>query len=182
MQAASARPSVISRRDKHRLVTALARVLPPTCLLHDLEDLRPYECDGMAALRQLPLVVALPETEAQVVDILKICAEQGVPVVARGAGTGLSGGAQPHRFGLVLSLARFKKILQIDAHARRAVVQPGVRNLAISEAAAPTACITRPTLRRRSPARSAATWPRTPAACIASSTASRCTTCSRCAA
>uniref|UniRef100_UPI003FA1AEE2 FAD-binding protein n=1 Tax=Zoogloea ramigera TaxID=350 RepID=UPI003FA1AEE2 len=126
-----------SQVDKHRLVTALARVLPPTCLLHDLEDLRPYECDGMAALRQLPLVVALPETEAQVVDILKICAEQAVPVVARGAGTGLSGGAQPHRFGLVLSLARFKKILQIDAHARRAVVQPGVRNLAISEAAAP---------------------------------------------
>ena len=86
-----------SQVDKHRLVTALARVLPPTCLLHDLEDLRPYECDGMAALRQLPLVVALPETEAQVVDILRICAEQGVPVVARGAGTGLSGGAQPHR-------------------------------------------------------------------------------------
>ena len=126
-----------SQVDKHRLVTALARVLPPTCLLHDLEDLRPYECDGMAALRQLPLVVALPETEAQVVDILKICAEQAVPVVARGAGTGLSGGAQPHRFGLVLSLARLKKILHIDAHARRAVVQPGVRNLAISEAAAP---------------------------------------------
>ena len=126
-----------SQVDKHRLLTALARVLPPVCLLHDLEDLRPYECDGMAALRQLPLLVALPETEAQVVDILKICAEQAVPVVARGAGTGLSGGAQPHRFGLVLSLARFKKILQIDAHARRAVVQPGVRNLAISEAAAP---------------------------------------------
>ena len=126
-----------SQVDKARLVSALARVLPAASLLHDVEDLRPYECDGMAALRQVPLVVALPETEAQVVDILKICAGQGVPVVARGAGTGLSGGAQPHRFGLVLSLARFTKIVRIDAHARRAVVQPGVRNLAISEAAAP---------------------------------------------
>ncbi len=123
--------------DKTRLVSALSRVLPPASLLHDLEDLRPYECDGMSALRQVPMVVALPETEAQVVEILKICAAQGVPVVARGAGTGLSGGAQPHKFGLVLSLARFKKIIRIDAHARRAVVQPGVRNLAISEAAAP---------------------------------------------
>ncbi|WP_374243202.1 FAD-linked oxidase C-terminal domain-containing protein [Zoogloea sp.] len=126
-----------SRVDKARLLAALAEVLPPACLLHDLEDLRPYECDGMSALRQVPMMVALPETEAQVVAILTICAAQGVPVVARGAGTGLSGGAQPHRFGLVLSLARFKKIVRIDAHARRAVVQPGVRNLAISEAAAP---------------------------------------------
>jgi glycolate oxidase len=126
-----------SRVDKARLLAALAEVLPPACLLHDLEDLRPYECDGMSALRQVPMMVALPETEAQVVAILRICAAQGVPVVARGAGTGLSGGAQPHRFGLVLSLARFKKIVRIDAHARRAVVQPGVRNLAISEAAAP---------------------------------------------
>ncbi|WP_374260525.1 FAD-linked oxidase C-terminal domain-containing protein [Zoogloea sp.] len=123
--------------DKRRLIAALGRVLPPAGLLHDLEDLRPYECDGMSALRQVPMVVALPETEAQVVAILKICAAQSVPVVARGAGTGLSGGAQPHKFGLVLSLARFKKIIKIDAHARRAVVQPGVRNLAISEAAAP---------------------------------------------
>lgn len=126
-----------SQVDKARLVQALSRVLAPASVLYDPEDLRPYECDGMAALRQLPLVVVLPDTEAQVVEILKICAAQQVPVVARGAGTGLSGGAQPHRFGVVLSLARFGKILSIDAHARRAVVQPGVRNLAISEAAAP---------------------------------------------
>jgi glycolate oxidase len=126
-----------SRVDVRRLVQALLAVLPAAHVLHDVEDLRPYECDGMAALRQVPMVVVLPETEAQVVDILKICAAQGVPVVARGAGTGLSGGAQPHRFGLVVSLARLKKIVSIDAHARRAVVQPGVRNLAISEAAAP---------------------------------------------
>ena len=126
-----------SRVDVRRLVQALLGVLPAAHVLHDPEDLRPYECDGMAALRQLPLVVVLPDTEAQVVDILKICAGQGVPVVARGAGTGLSGGAQPHRFGVVLSLARLNRIIAIDAHARRAVVQPGVRNLAISEAAAP---------------------------------------------
>ncbi|MCK6392321.1 FAD-linked oxidase C-terminal domain-containing protein [Zoogloea sp.] len=126
-----------SRVDVHRLVQALQGVLPAASVLHDPEDLRPYECDGMAALRQMPLVVVLPETEAQVVAILKICAGQGVPVVARGAGTGLSGGAQPHRFGVVLSLARLRRIIAIDAHARRAVVQPGVRNLAISEAAAP---------------------------------------------
>lgn len=72
-----------SQVDKHRLLAALARVLPPACLLHDPEDLRPYECDGMAALRQLPLLVALPETEAQVVEILRICFAQGVPVVAQ---------------------------------------------------------------------------------------------------
>ena len=116
-----------SQVDKAELVSALARILPSASLLHDLEDLRPYECDGMAALRQLPMVVALPETEAEVVAILKVCAARGVPVVARGAGTGLSGGAQPHRFGLVLSLARFKKIVKIDAHARRrGVAQQGV--------------------------------------------------------
>ena len=126
-----------SQVDKCRLVAALSRVLPATSLLHEAEDLPPYECDGMSTLRQVPLVVVLPETEVQVVDILKICAAQKVPVVARGAGTGLSGGAMPHRFGVVLSLARLKKILKVDAHARRAVVQPGVRNLAISEAAAP---------------------------------------------
>ena len=120
--------------DRALLLADLARILPAAALLSADEDLKPYECDGLSAYRQVPIAVALPETEAQVVDILKICAAQGVPVVARGAGTGLSGGAQPHRFGLVLSLARLKKILNIDAQARRAVVQPGVRNLAISEA------------------------------------------------
>lgn len=82
------------------------------------------------------MVVALPETEAQAAAILKACSELRVPVVARGAGTGLSGGALPHAHGVVLSLARFKQILRLDPVARLAVVQPGVRNLAISEAAA----------------------------------------------
>ncbi|AWI75552.1 FAD-binding oxidoreductase [Parazoarcus communis] len=123
--------------DKARVVEALARVLPPGALMYESEDLRPYECDGLAAYRALPLVVALPTTEAQVVEVLKACSALGVPVVARGAGTGLSGGALPHTHGVLLSLARFNRILKLDPHARTAVVQPGVRNLAISEAAAP---------------------------------------------
>ena len=89
------------------------------------------------AYRQLPMVVALPETEAQVVAILKVCRELNVPVVPRGAGTGLSGGALPHQAGVVLSTAKFNRIVRIDELARTAIVQPGVRNLAISEAAAP---------------------------------------------
>ena len=123
--------------DKARVVEALARVLPAGALMYDAEDLRPYECDGLSAYRQMPMVVALPTTEEQVVAVLKVCSEMGVPVVARGAGTGLSGGALPHKFGVVLSLARFNRILHLDPHARTAVVQPGVRNLAISEAASP---------------------------------------------
>ena len=122
--------------DRARVIEALARVMPPGSLLYDQEDLRPYECDGLAAYRQVPMVVALPETEAQAAEILKACSKLRVPVVARGAGTGLSGGALPHAHGVVLSLARFKQILRLDPVARLAVVQPGVRNLAISEAAA----------------------------------------------
>ena len=130
------RDADFSAVDKARVVEALARVLPAGALLFDAEDLRPYECDGLAAYRTLPLVVALPTDEAQVVAVLQSCFELGVPVVARGAGTGLSGGALPHAQGVVLSLARLNRILHLDAHARTAVVQPGVRNLAISEAAA----------------------------------------------
>jgi len=123
--------------DKARLVEALTRVLPAGALMFEREALRPYECDGLTAFRQLPLVVALPTTEEEVAGVLKACHELGVPVVARGAGTGLSGGALPHPDGVLLSLARFTRILRLDPHARTAVVQPGVRNLAISEAAAP---------------------------------------------
>ena len=119
------------------LSARLKAVLPAHCLLLGEEDLRPYECDGLTAYRELPLAVCLPESEAQVVDVLRICNQLGVPVVARGAGTGLSGGAMPHAQGVVLSLARFNKILKLDPLARLAVVQPGVRNLAVSEAAAP---------------------------------------------
>ena len=119
------------------LMRDLGRMLPPHALLSAPEDLRPYECDGLTAYRQLPMAVAIPETEAQVVQILKLCHALGVPVVPRGAGTGLSGGAMPHGEGVLLSMARFNKILEVDARARTATVQPGVRNLAVSEAAAP---------------------------------------------
>ncbi|MCB1915457.1 MAG: FAD-binding protein [Rhodocyclaceae bacterium] len=130
------READFSRVDRARLIEALAGALPAQCLLHAQEDIRPYECDGLSVYRQVPMAVVLPRTEAQVVSVLRICSEQGVPVVARGAGTGLSGGALPHAHGVVLSLARFNRILELDANARIAVVQPGVRNLAISEAAA----------------------------------------------
>jgi glycolate dehydrogenase FAD-linked subunit len=122
--------------DKAQLVSRLRDILPAPALLYEPEDLRPYECDALTAYRQLPLVVALPENEVQVVAILETCKALNVPVVARGAGTSLSGGALPHRHGVLLSLAKFKRILKVDPVARIAVVQPGVRNLAISEAAA----------------------------------------------
>ena len=120
-----------------RLIGGLRRILPPASLLVEREDLAPYECDGLTAYRQLPLLVALPQDEGQVVAVLKLCNELRVPVVARGAGTGLSGGATPVKHGVVLSLAKFMRILDIDPASRTARVQPGVRNLAISEAAAP---------------------------------------------
>jgi glycolate oxidase len=118
------------------LLAALGEILPPSAMLTAGEDTRPYECDGLTLFRQQPLAVLLPENEAQVVAILKICNAAGLPVVARGAGTGLSGGATPNHEGVVLSLAKFRRILAIDPLARTAVLQPGVRNLAISEAAA----------------------------------------------
>lgn len=123
--------------DRDQLARSLKAILPLRCLLVDAEDLRPYECDGLTAYREMPLAVCLPESEGQVVDVLRTCHRLGVPVVARGAGTGLSGGAMPHAQGVVLSLARFNRILRVDRDARLAVVQPGVRNLAVSEAAAP---------------------------------------------
>jgi glycolate oxidase len=118
------------------MVAALQRILPPASVLHEEEDLRPYECDGLSAYRRLPWLVVLPDTIEQVQVIMKLCREHRVPVVARGAGTGLSGGALPLEHGVLLSLARFNKILTIDPANRCARVQPGVRNLAISEAAA----------------------------------------------
>ena len=121
---------------QRELVAALGQVLPREMILFREEDTAPFECDALTAYRTLPLVVVLPNTEAQVAAILRICHKLSVPIVARGAGTGLSGGATPHELGVILSLAKFNKILNIDAAACTAVVQGGVRNLAISEAAA----------------------------------------------
>jgi len=116
---------------------ALRAFLPQRAVLFEEEDTRPYECDGLTAYRQLPMVVALPETEEQVRRVLQLCSSMNVPVVPRGAGTGLSGGALPSGEGVLLSMAKFMRVVRVDARARLAVVQPGVRNAVISEAAAP---------------------------------------------
>jgi glycolate oxidase len=119
------------------VVARLRRSLPEASVLHAAEDTRPYECDGLSAYREVPMVVALPADEDEVRAVLQACHELKVPVIARGAGTGLSGGALPSGEGVLLSLAKMKRILSVDPVARIARVQPGVRNLAISEAAAP---------------------------------------------
>ena len=118
------------------LLKALRSFLPADALLEQEEELRPYECDGLSAYRQVPMLVVLPHTLDQVQRVMRLCHARNVPVVARGAGTGLSGGALPLGDGIVLSLARFSAILGIDPVNRTARVQTGVRNLAISEAAA----------------------------------------------
>ncbi len=134
----TAPPDAAARgRRQAEVCAALAPLLPAHALLWHGEDTTPYECDGLTAYRERPLAVALPETEAQVASLLRACHRLQVPVVARGAGTGLSGGALPHRLGLTLSLAKFNRILRMDPASRTATVQCGVRNLAISEAAAP---------------------------------------------
>lgn len=112
-------------------------MLPHRSVLHRAEDTRPYECDGLTLFRQLPPVVVLPESEAQIAGVLAVCRQHGAPVVPRGAGTGLSGSALPLTDGVLLSTARLNRIVTVDPAARTATVQPGVRNLAISEAAAP---------------------------------------------
>ncbi|MGQ0752636.1 MAG: FAD-linked oxidase C-terminal domain-containing protein [Betaproteobacteria bacterium] len=134
---ALAEPVAPDSTRQQQVVSALRAFLPQEAVLSHAEEVKPYECDGLSAYRQLPMVVALPENEAQVRRILRTCHDLGVPVIARGAGTGLSGGALPRRDGVLLSLAKLMRILEIDPRARVARVQPGVRNLAISEAAAP---------------------------------------------
>lgn len=120
--------------DKHTIIAALQAELPSAMVLFEPEDLRPFECDGLSAYRQVPMIAVLPATIEQVQATMRVCHELGVPVVARGAGTGLSGGALPLDNGVLLSLAKFNRVLDIDTQNRRATVQPGVRNLAISEA------------------------------------------------
>ncbi len=121
---------------KADIAAALRTVLPADCLLWREEDRRPYECDALTAFRRLPALVALPRTEEQVRQVLRTCSRLGIPVVARGAGTGLSGGSTPHEEGVLLSCARLNRILTIDPLERIARVEPGVPNLKVSEAAA----------------------------------------------
>ncbi|PLZ04280.1 glycolate oxidase subunit GlcD [Burkholderia sp. WAC0059] len=123
--------------DKAAIVAQLRARLPDLDLLHEQEDLKPFECDGLAAYRCTPMLVALPSTVEQVEGLLKFAHAHRIPVVARGAGTGLSGGALPLEKGILLVMARFNRILELDPEAGIARVQPGVRNLAISQAAAP---------------------------------------------
>lgn len=120
---------------KSELLKHFLALLPAESVLSDAEDLRPYECDGLSAYRRVPMIVVLPNTIEQVQRVIQYCYQYNVPLVARGAGTGLSGGALPIETGVLLSLAKFNSILGIDALARTARVQPGVRNLAISNAA-----------------------------------------------
>lgn len=124
------------RTDKKTILQHLRRLLPEESILHSDEAVAPYECDGLSAYRQKPMVVVLPDTVAQVQAIMRACHALKVPVMARGSGTSLSGGALPPEYGVVLSLARFNRILSIDTQNKTARVQPGVRNLAISEAVA----------------------------------------------
>ena len=126
-----AEPSNVNRRV---LARRFRKFLPRDSVIDEPESLRVYECDSLSAYRRQPLLVVLPETVAQVRRTLRLCNELRVPVVSRGAGTGLSGGALPHAEGIVLSLAKMNAVLEVDAANRIARVQPGIRNLAISQA------------------------------------------------
>jgi glycolate dehydrogenase FAD-linked subunit len=123
---------IIARRLE--IAAALRAIVPGEGVIVEENELRPYESDGLTAYRQLPMIVVLPETTQQVSDVLRYCNENGVKVVPRGAGTSLSGGALPLEDGILLGMAKFNRILDVDFDNRCAVVQPGVTNLAISTA------------------------------------------------
>jgi glycolate oxidase len=121
---------------KNELLKLFRDVLDDDAIISDVETQKPYECDGLAMYCAMPLLVVMPETVPQVQAIMRICHEKNVPVVARGAGTGLSAGSTPHEQGVLLSMTRFSRILRIDPEACTATLQPGVRNLEITETAA----------------------------------------------
>ena len=125
---------VLSRRTE--IIAALRSIVPGEGVIAEEEELRAYECDGLTAYRQLPMIVVLPETTAQVSEILKYCHGEGIKIVPRGAGTSLSGGALPLEDGITLGLGKFNRILDIDYDNRCVTVQPGVTNLAITTAVA----------------------------------------------
>ncbi|NLF55822.1 MAG: FAD-binding protein, partial [Thauera phenolivorans] len=127
----------LAKTDRQTLLAEMRAAVPDLEILHAEEDLRPFECDGLSAYRAVPLLVVLPARIEQAAAVLRLCHARRVPVVARGAGTGLSGGALPLEQGVLLVMARFNRILELDPAGRCARVQPGVRNLAISQAAAP---------------------------------------------
>lgn len=128
-------PAILARRDE--IVAALARLLPSECLIHDARELVPYETDAFTAYRRVPLAVALPETTEQVAAVLKYCAGEGIPVIPRGAGTSLSGGAIPQEDAVVIGVSKMSKVLSVDYKNRVARVQTGVTNLRVSEHVGP---------------------------------------------
>jgi glycolate oxidase len=119
------------------IVSDLSKIAPPLNLIADIERLKPFETDAFIGHRATPLCAILPDTETQVADILKVCAARNVPVVTRGAGTGISGGSIPHADGVLVVLTKLNSVKNIDVLARTATVEPGVRNLAVSDAAKP---------------------------------------------
>src|SRR5947208_8627130 len=124
--------AVLARRDE--IVGALRAIVPGEGVIGGEREMRPYESDGLTAYRQLPMVVVLPETTAQVSRVLAFCHAEGIKVVPRGAGTSLSGGALPLSDGVLLGMAKFNRIREIDLQNRLAVVEPGVTNLAVTQA------------------------------------------------
>jgi glycolate oxidase len=120
-----------------QLIPRMTRICGPGSLITDPAELRTYECDGLTAHRVTPALVVLPETAEQVAAVVRECAAAGVPFVARGSGTGLSGGALPRSDGVLIVTSRMRRIIAIDPASRRAIVEPGVTNLAVSEAARP---------------------------------------------
>ena len=126
----------MSQSRRQKLAVRFREFLPAESVIDQPTSLAAYECDGLSAYREQPLLVLLPETIEQVQQVMRLCHEERLPVVSRGAGTSLSGGALPHAEGVVLSLAKMSRILKVDHLSRLAVVEPGVRNLAISEAVA----------------------------------------------
>jgi glycolate oxidase len=151
--------TVLARRDE--IARALSAIVPGEGVIADRDELTVYESDGLTAYRQRPMIAALPETVEQVSRILAYCQAERIKVVPRGAGTSLSGGALPLADGVLLCMAKFNRILEVDTANRCVVVQPGVTNLGITKAVEGDGFYTP---RARSPARSAETWPRTQAA------------------
>jgi glycolate oxidase len=125
-------PGILARRS--RIVAALRVIVPGEGVIDDVEGMKPYECDALSAYRQMPLVVVLPQTVDQVSRILRYCQDEGVKVVPRGAGTSLSGGSMPVGDAILLGMAKFNRVLEIDYDNRCARVQPGVTNLGITNA------------------------------------------------
>ena len=161
-------PDQAALAKREQIVARLRAIVPGEGVIADHDELRAYECDGLSAYRAVPMAVVLPSTTAQVSAILKLCDAERIKVVPRGAGTSLSGGALPLTDGIVLGLGKFNRILEVDFENRCVVAQPGVTNLGITHSGrGRRASTTRPIRPARSRARSAATSPRTRAACTA---------------